>query len=126
MTDRGRSRPTDARVWAQGWLSDSKTARESLQRWPCASATRFSCSRICDIVGEHATRESMASLRDDIADIEARLGDAEATARDLPHREKYLQLALGFMRRLLELHLDPGGEVERELAPRRPNSAPKA
>lgn len=92
----------------------------------CVPASRFICSRICDIVGEHATSESMATLRDDIADIEACLYDAEDTARDLPHREKYLRLVLGFMRRLLELHLKLVDEVERKLAVRRPNSAPKA
>ncbi|HYB26767.1 MAG TPA: hypothetical protein VEF89_09155 [Solirubrobacteraceae bacterium] len=68
----------------------------------------------------------MATLRDDIADIEARLDDAEDTARDLPHGEKYLWLVLGFLRRLLELHLELVDEVERELDPRRPDSAPKA
>jgi hypothetical protein len=61
----------------------------------------------------------MATLRDDIADIEARLDDPEDTARD---REKYLRLVLGFMRCLLELHLELVDEVERELSPRRPDS----
>lgn len=99
---------------------------ESLQPKSCAPASRFSRSRICDIVGEHATRESMATQRDDIADVEDRLDDAEDTARDLPHREKYLRLVLGFMRRLLELHLELVDEVEHKLAVRRPKSAPKA
>ena len=36
---------------------------------------------ICDLVGEEVTRESMATLRDDIADIAARLDDAERSAR---------------------------------------------
>jgi DNA-binding PadR family transcriptional regulator len=70
---------------------------------------------ICDLVGEGVTRESMATLRDDIADIKRRLDDAELTAKRLPHREKYMQLAIGFMRRLLDLHLDLVDEVEREL-----------
>src|SRR6516165_1112146 len=42
---------------------------------------------ICDLVGEEVTRESMASLRDDIADVEARLEDVAKTAHELPHRE---------------------------------------
>src|SRR5437660_4782494 len=42
---------------------------------------------ICHLVGEDVTRESMTTLRDDIADIQARLDDAEETARQLPHRE---------------------------------------
>jgi hypothetical protein len=80
---------------------------------------------ICDLVGEDVTRESAATLREDIADIAARLDDAEDTARDLPHREKNLRLVLSFMRRLLELHLELVDEVERELAPRSSNPAPK-
>src|ERR671922_563432 len=42
---------------------------------------------IADLVGETVTRKSMAALRDDIADIQWRLDDAERTARELPHRE---------------------------------------
>jgi DNA-binding PadR family transcriptional regulator len=78
---------------------------------------------ICDLVGEEVTRESMATLRDDIADIQARLDDAERTARQLPHREKYLQLVVGFMRGLLELHLELVDQVERELALAKGNGA---
>jgi hypothetical protein len=36
-----------------------------------------------------------------------------------PHREKYLLLVAGFMRRYFELHLDLVDEVERELGPAR-------
>ena len=72
---------------------------------------------MCDLVGEQLTRESVATLRDDIADIWWRLEDAEKSARQLPHREKYLLLVIRFLRRLLQLHLDFADEVERELAP---------
>jgi DNA-binding PadR family transcriptional regulator len=71
---------------------------------------------ICDLVGEEVTRESMATLRDDLADIAARLDDGERRARDLPHREKYLVLVTGFLRRFLELHEEFIEDVERELA----------
>jgi len=74
---------------------------------------------IGDLVGEEVTRESMATLRDDIADLQSRLDDAEGTAKDLPHREKYLRLVTGFMRKYLNLHLDLVDEVERELSPAR-------
>src|SRR5919197_163215 len=47
---------------------------------------------ICDLVGEEITRESLATLRDDIADLRRRLEDSERSARELPHREKYLLL----------------------------------
>jgi DNA-binding PadR family transcriptional regulator len=70
---------------------------------------------IADLVGERATLESLASLRDDIADLSARLDEAEASARALPHRSKYLLLTTGFLRRLLDLHLDLVDQVEREL-----------
>jgi DNA-binding PadR family transcriptional regulator len=72
---------------------------------------------ICDLVGEDVTRESLATLGDDIADLWWRLDDAERTAHELPHREKYLLLVIGFLRRLLQLHLDFVDEVERELGP---------
>jgi DNA-binding PadR family transcriptional regulator len=72
---------------------------------------------ICDLVGEAITAASMTTLRGDISDIQARLDDAERTAAQLPHRERYLLLVIGFMRRLLELHSDLVDEVERELAP---------
>ena len=75
---------------------------------------------ICDLVGEEVTRESMATLRDDVADVARRLDDAERRATALPHRAKYLLLTLGFLRRFLELHLELVDEVERELAPKAP------
>jgi DNA-binding PadR family transcriptional regulator len=74
---------------------------------------------ICDLVGEGVTRESIATLRDDLADVEQRLDDAEARAADLPHREKYLMLAVGFLRELLELHRELIAAVEQQLADER-------
>jgi DNA-binding PadR family transcriptional regulator len=74
---------------------------------------------IADLVGEAPTRESIATLRADIADLSDRLDESEASAETLPHRRKYLLLVTGFLRRLLELHLELVEEVERELAPKR-------
>src|SRR5215211_282689 len=79
---------------------------------------------ICDLVGEEVTRKSMTTLREDVADIESRLDDAERTAKELPHRHKYLLLVIGFLRRLLELHLELVDEVERELRPKSGASVP--
>jgi DNA-binding PadR family transcriptional regulator len=79
---------------------------------------------IADLVGERVTRESMATLREDIADLQERVNEAEARAEDLPHRRKYLLLTTGFMRELLELHLQLVDEVERELADDAPVYAP--
>jgi DNA-binding PadR family transcriptional regulator len=70
---------------------------------------------ICDLVGEQTTRESIAALRDDLADVAARLDDAELRAKDLPHREKYLVLVTDFLRRYLELHEELVDDVERKL-----------
>jgi DNA-binding PadR family transcriptional regulator len=79
---------------------------------------------ICDLVGEEVTRESLSTLRDEIADLEGRLDDAERTAKELPHREKYLRLVIDHLRGLLDLHLELVSEVERELGggPRRRGS----
>jgi DNA-binding PadR family transcriptional regulator len=83
---------------------------------------------MCDLVGEKVTRESLVTLRDDIADIWWRLDAAEESAHQLEHREKYLLLVTKFLRRLLELHLDLVDEVERDLAPTdraRPRHGPR-
>ena len=71
---------------------------------------------ICDLVGESVTRERLATLRDDIADVRHRLDDSERSAAQLPHREKYLRLVVDFLRGLLDLHEQLVEEVERELA----------
>jgi DNA-binding PadR family transcriptional regulator len=71
---------------------------------------------IADLVGEAQTRESIATLRDDIAELSALLDDGEASAALLPHRRKYLMLTNGFLRGLLDLHLELVSDVERELA----------
>ena len=70
---------------------------------------------ICDLVGEPVTRASMATLREDVADLMRRLEETDASARSLPHRTKYLLLVNDFLRRYLELHLELVAEVEREL-----------
>jgi DNA-binding PadR family transcriptional regulator len=73
---------------------------------------------MADLVGEAATREGIATLRQDIADLQARLDEAETSAGALPHRRKYLLLTNTFVRGLLQLHLEWIDEVERELAPK--------
>jgi DNA-binding PadR family transcriptional regulator len=70
---------------------------------------------ICDLVGEATTRKSMAALRDEVADMRHRLDDAERTAKELPHREKYLLLVTSFLRNLLDLHVELVDEVDRAL-----------
>ena len=72
---------------------------------------------ITDLVGEGPTRESIGTLREDIADLFVRIEENEASADLLPHRRKYLMITNAFLRRLLDLHLEWIDEVERELAP---------
>jgi DNA-binding PadR family transcriptional regulator len=74
---------------------------------------------VCDLVGEQVTRDSLATLRDDIDDLRQRLDDSEHSAALLPHREKYLRLVLGFLRHFVDLHEQLVDKVERELAEKR-------
>ena len=75
---------------------------------------------LCDLVGEPATRASLSTLREDIADLMERLEEGEATAQSLPHRSKYLLLVTEFLRRYLELHLELVDQVERDFAAEQP------
>jgi DNA-binding PadR family transcriptional regulator len=68
-----------------------------------------------DLVDEADVRASLLSLREDIADLSARLDVAEAAATRLPHREKYLLMGHRLSRRLLAAHLEWLDEIEREL-----------
>jgi PadR family transcriptional regulator, regulatory protein AphA len=70
---------------------------------------------VTDLVGEAATRRSIAALREDIADLSERVAATEAGSAALPHRRKYLLMVAAFLRRQLELHLELVNEVEREL-----------
>src|SRR5918995_3802852 len=70
---------------------------------------------VADLVGDALTAASVAALRDDIADLRARLDIAEAMADSLPHRRRYLNLGYTLVRRLLDVHLEWVEEVEREL-----------
>jgi PadR family transcriptional regulator AphA len=81
---------------------------------------------IADLVGEAPTRESISALREDIADLSRRLDESEESAKTLPHRRKYLLLVFGFLRRLLELHIELVDEVERGLASERKRTADDA
>ena len=78
---------------------------------------------IADLAGEAPTRESIAALRDDVADLARRLDESEAAAAGLPHRRTYLLLVHGFLRRLLDLHLELVDDVERELSADRDRTA---
>jgi DNA-binding PadR family transcriptional regulator len=70
---------------------------------------------LADLVGEQVTRESMATLRDDIADLMERLDESMQAAEALPHRRKYLLIVNRFLRRFVDLHVELVEEVEAEL-----------
>jgi DNA-binding PadR family transcriptional regulator len=101
LTDKGLEA---LREWAQTPVTFTPLKSEPLLRL-----------LVCDLVGEPVTLVSVATLRDDIADLQSRLEEAERGAHQLPHREKYLMLVSGFMRRYLELHLELIDQVENEL-----------
>ncbi len=93
----------------------------ALREW-AATPTRFTPVKceplvrilIADLVGEELTRESISALRAEIAELEDRLDEAQASASAFPHRRKYLLLNVDFLRGLLALHLDLVDRVERE------------
>jgi DNA-binding PadR family transcriptional regulator len=68
-----------------------------------------------DLVGEEAVLKSLRALRDQIADLSARLDVAEAMAPTIPHRERYLLLNHRLARGVVQAHADWLDEVEREL-----------
>jgi DNA-binding PadR family transcriptional regulator len=70
---------------------------------------------LADLVGEAVTREAVGTLRDDIGELQRRLDEREEHLGDIPHRRKYMQLVIRFLRELLELHLAWIAETEREL-----------
>jgi len=70
---------------------------------------------IADLVGDDVTRESIKSLREDIADLRARLGESAEAAESLPHRREGLLLANDFLRRFVDLHEELIAEVDRRL-----------
>ena len=70
---------------------------------------------IADLAGEEPTRESLATLREDVADLRERLAESHAAWEELPHRRKYLRLAHAFLTGWLDLHDQLVDGVEREL-----------
>jgi len=92
------------RAWARTPLAFTPVKSEALLRL-----------LVADLVGAEVTRESIGTLRDDIAVLQGQVDEMEARAAELPHREQSLALTARFLRRLLELHLEFVGEVEREL-----------
>jgi DNA-binding PadR family transcriptional regulator len=122
-TERGRTRPR--RVYTlteQGRRALREYARTPVRFTPLKSEPLLRLL-IADLVGEEPTRQSLATLRDDIDDLRARVAEAEKSAEALPHRRKYLLMVCRFLGGLLDLHEELLDEVDRELAPS-PGQAP--
>jgi DNA-binding PadR family transcriptional regulator len=93
----------------RGWMSERPES-------PRLGADPILRLLAADLVGEPAARESLLSMREDLADLRTRLDDAEAVARTLPHREKYLRLNHRLARRVVEAYAEWLAEIERELS----------
>jgi DNA-binding PadR family transcriptional regulator len=99
--------------------------REALVEWmaePAAFSRLFLEPAVrllaADLVGEGPVLASLSGLRDEVADLLARLDVAEAMAATIPHREKYLRLNHQLARRIVEAHAEWLDEVERRLRSR--------
>jgi PadR family transcriptional regulator, regulatory protein AphA len=111
----GRTRPrTHYRLTRKG--------RRALAAWMDEPARfpRIQNEAVCrllaaDIVGEQAVLDSLLALRDEIAEISARLDAAEAVAPTIPSREQYLLLNHRLARRMVAAHSDWLDEIEQEL-----------
>jgi DNA-binding PadR family transcriptional regulator len=114
----GKTRPrTVYTLTGKGLEALSAWARTAVRFTPVKSELLLRLL-IADLVGEEATRDSITTIRDDIGDLFVRLTESEAFARTRPSRTKYLLLVFGFLRRLLDLHLEFVNDLERELSPR--------
>jgi PadR family transcriptional regulator, regulatory protein AphA len=69
-----------------------------------------------DLVGEEAVRAGFETLRDDLADMRARMAETAERAKALPHREKYLSLGLEFVDGLIGLYEELAEKVERDFS----------
>ena len=100
--------------------------RDALKKW-IAHPSPFSRFQLepawrllaADLVGERAVRESLSGLRDQIADLNARLDIGESVAPTMPQRARYLMLNHRLARKLVAAHAEWLDEVERELGRRR-------
>jgi len=71
---------------------------------------------IADLVGDELTREGIAGLREDLASYKEAVAEMRAQADALPHRARYLTIAIDLIEGILDLHADWADEVERELS----------
>jgi len=118
-----RKEPGQTRPRTHYMLTDSGRAAlaqwmEEPARFPRMQHEAITRLLAADIVGEEAVLESLQGLRDEIADIAARLDAAEAIAKTIPSREDYLLLNHRLARRIVRAHTEWLTEVEQELGSR--------
>jgi DNA-binding PadR family transcriptional regulator len=85
----------------------------SFPRIQSEAAARVLSSDLAQDVGVVA--ESLAAMREEIAELSAGVDEDERRAPSIAHRERQLALVRSLGRRLLEAHLEWIDEVEREL-----------
>ena len=116
-----RQEPDDTRapivysLTEKGFSALGEYARKPAELTPIKSEALIRLL-ICDLVGEEVTRESLAALQSDVAELRVRLDESERAWTAYPHRVKYLMIVSGFLRRYLDAHEQLVAEVERELA----------
>jgi DNA-binding PadR family transcriptional regulator len=114
-TEPGRTRPrTIYSLTDKGREALREYARTPVTLTPVKSEALLRLL-MADLGGVEVTRESVATLREDLADLRQRLDESAAAADALPHRRKYLLLVNEHLRRLVDLHEELVDEVEREL-----------
>ena len=105
------ARQEPGRTRARTVYSLSERGREALREWAATPVTVTPLKSepllrllIADLVGEEVTREALATLREDLADLNQRLDASQAAAEALPHRAPYLLAANRFLRGFVALH----------------------
>jgi DNA-binding PadR family transcriptional regulator len=114
-TEPGKTRPRTV-------YTLTERGREALAAWVRTPA-RFPSLRhealvrllAADLVGEDAVREGLASLRQQVDELDVALEEGRVEADRLPHRRKYLLLGYRLGRRWLDVNREWLREVEREL-----------
>jgi|SRR6478609_1027992 len=104
-------RPEPGRTRPRTVYSLTEQGRDALREWAATPVTVTPLKSepllrllIADLVGEDVTREALATLREDLADLNQRLDASEAAAETLPHRAPYLLAANRFLRGFVALH----------------------
>ena len=125
------SRKEPGRTRERTHYSLTDRGRDALRDWVAEPATlpRIQHEAVvkllaADLADDETIRESLGAMRADIEDAYGRLDAAEAIARTLSHRERYLLLVHGLGRRLLAAHEEWLDDVERELGRAQPRRRP--